>query len=157
VTHVVMIDVDPAYEDRVPSEVLRTLLEGVLDGEGVASGELTVQVYGDELLHELNLSFRGIDAPTDVLSFPSADDEFPAAEGDAYLGDVAISVPAAERNAALTGTPFERELRQLAVHGVLHLLGYGHDDDTSEARMRAREVAILGEWVHAIWDAPPTH
>jgi ssRNA-specific RNase YbeY (16S rRNA maturation enzyme) len=40
---------------------------------------------------------------------------------------------------------------------VLHLLGYGHDDDASEARMRAREVAILGEWVHAIWDAPPTH
>jgi len=120
--------------------------------------ELGIRITGDELLRQLNRDHRGIDEPTDVLSFPASDDEFPDSPEDGrYLGDIAISLAAAGRNSAITGTPLDRELRQLVTHGVLHLLGYDHESEADTAAMRAREVELLGEWVHAIWDAPPTH
>ena len=122
-----------------------------------ADSELTIRISRDELLQQLNREHRGNDEPTDVLSFPVADDGFPGGAEAGYLGDVAISVAAARRNAEATGTPLERELRHLVTHGVLHLLGYEHDGVDETARMREREVELLGEWVHAIWDAPPTH
>ena len=160
-TNCIELDIDDAYTTQVPSADLLALLEEVLAAESVdAAAQLTIRVTGDELLQELNRTHRGIDAPTDVLSFPAEDDDFPPGENDtsdAYLGDIAISVPAVHRNAELTGTPPDRELRHLVTHGVLHLLGYDHESDEDEARMRAREVELLGDWVDAIWDAPPTH
>ena len=160
-TNRIELDVDDAYAAQVPSTELLALLEDVLAAESVeAAAQLTIRITGDELLQELNRTHRGIDAPTDVLSFPAEDDDFPPGEdgeSESYLGDIAISVPAVHRNAQLTGTPPDRELRHLVTHGVLHLLGYDHDSDEDEARMRAREVVLLGDWVNAIWDAPPTH
>lgn len=155
------LDIDDAYADQVPATELLALLEHVLTAESVASEkQLTIRFSGDELLQDLNRTHRGIDAPTDVLSFPAEDDDFPPDKDDddrGYLGDIAISVPAVHRNASLTGTSVDRELRQLVTHGVLHLLGYDHESDADEARMRSREVDLLGDWVNAIWDAPPTH
>ena len=155
------LDVDDAYADQVPATELRALLEDVLAAESVAAdARLTIRITSDELLRELNRTHRGIDAPTDVLSFPAEEDDFPPGEdneSDSYLGDIAISIPAVHRNAELTATPADRELRHLMTHGVLHLIGYNHESDADEARMRAREIALLGDWVNAIWDAPPTH
>ncbi len=155
------LEVDDRYADQVPSVALLALLESILVAETVTpDAQLTIRVTDDELLQELNHTHRGIDAPTDVLSFPAEDDDFPTSEDNedaGYLGDVAISIPAVHRNAELTGTPVERELQHLTAHGLLHLLGYEHDSDEDEARMRAREVELLGDWVNAIWDAPPTH
>ncbi|MBT5772822.1 MAG: rRNA maturation RNase YbeY [Dehalococcoidia bacterium] len=160
-TNRIELDIDDAYAAQVPSTELLALLDDVLAAESVdAAAQLTIRITGDELLQELNRTHRGIDAPTDVLSFPAEDDDFPSGENhesDSYLGDIAISVPAVHRNAELTGTLPDRELRHLVTHGVLHLLGYDHDSDEDEARMRAREVELLGGWVNAIWDAPPTH
>ena len=155
------LDIDDAYAAQVPSTELLAILEDVLAAESVdAATQLTIRITGDELLQELNRTHRGIDAPTDVLSFSAEDDDFPPGEDDetdSYLGDIAISVPAVHRNAELTGTRPDRELRHLVTHGVLHLLGYDHESEEDEARMRAREVELLGDWVNAIWDAPPTH
>jgi len=160
-TNPIEFDIDHAYRDHVPTTELLTLLEGVLAVElAEAVTQIAIRITGDEFLQELNLTHRGIDAPTDVLSFPTGEVHFPAGEDDeidSYLGDIAISVPAMYRNAKLTGTPPDRELRHLVTHGVLHLLGYDHESDENQARMRGREVALLGDWVNAIWDAPPTH
>ncbi len=149
----VTFDVDEGLE--VPLTELREAADSALANR--EAEELTVRFTGDDFLRQLNREHRGIDEPTDVLSFPATDDGFPDEEPDGYLGDIAISIPAARRNAELTGTPFERELRHLVVHGVLHLLGFDHETDDDTASMRAREVELLGDWVHAIWDAPPTH
>lgn len=150
----VVFDVDEGLD--VPLRDLRVAADSAL---GDADGdELTVRISDDALLQQLNREHRGIDEPTDVLSFPAADDDFPDEDDDGgYIGDIAISLAAARRNAELTGTPVERELRHLVVHGVLHLLGFDHETDEETALMRAREVELLGEWVDAIWDAPPTH
>ncbi len=146
----------------VPVDELRRAAGAAVSDQGDgAAVALTIRISGDELLQQLNHDHRGIDEPTDVLSFPASDDEFPEGgedlEGGAYLGDVAISLPAARRNAELTGTPLSRELEHLVTHGVLHLVGYDHESEADTAAMRAREVGLLGDWVHAIWDAPPTH
>lgn len=155
----VVFEVDS--EIQVPADDLQQAAVAAISEEDRDGAELTIRISGDELLQQLNRDHRGIDEPTDVLSFPATDDEFPDPEGEAeggtYLGDIAISVPAAGRNAELTGTPLDRELRHLVTHGVLHLLGYDHESEEDTAAMRAREVELLGDWVHAIWDAPPTH
>jgi len=156
----VSIEVDDALD--VPVDLLWQVAVDALVGDDIDDSELTIRIAGDDLLQQLNRDHRGIDEPTDVLSFPATDDDdFPDLEEDdeesGYLGDIAISLAAAGRNAAVTGTPLERELRHLVTHGVLHLLGYDHESDDDTAAMRAREVALLGDWVHAIWDAPPTH
>lgn len=143
----------------VDVDALRGAAEAAVEG---GDGDLTIRISGDEFLQSLNREHRGIDEPTDVLSFGmisgSEDESFDDHDEDGeYLGDVAISVDAARRNAALTGTPLDRELRHLVTHGVLHLLGFDHEAAEDAALMRAREVELLGDWVHVIWDAPPTH
>jgi probable rRNA maturation factor len=160
-TNRIELDIDDAYAAQVPTVELLALLEDVLAAESVdAAVQITIRITGDELLQELNRTHRGLDAPTDVLSFPAENDEFPSGENDeshSYLGDIAISILAVHRNAKLTGTLPDRELQHVVTHGVLHLLGYDHESDEDEARMRAREVELLGDWANAIWDAPPAH
>ena len=159
----IVIDVDPDVAGEVALPDLRALLARVLDSESVDElAGLTLRITGDAVLRELNLRYRGIDAATDVLAFPAEPEEwgppgFEDPEGRHYLGDVAISVPALRRSSDLTGTPPRRELAHLATHGLLHLLGYDHGSPADEARMRARETELLGDWVGAIWDAGPTH
>jgi probable rRNA maturation factor len=153
------VEVDDGLD--VPVGDLERVAASAVSEDERDDAELTVRIGGDELLQKLNREHRGLDEPTDVLSFPATDDGFPDPESDSvdggYLGDIAISLAAAERNAELTGTPLDRELQHLVTHGVLHLLGYDHETEDDTAAMRAREVELLGEWVHAIWDAPPTH
>ncbi len=126
---------------------LEALAARVLAGEGTPDGvALTVLATDDATLRELNQRFLGIDAPTDVLSFPEAA-EAPVGEGEPpSLGEIAISVPAAERQAADFGLALEDELAHLLVHGILHLCGYEHERGGEEAaRMMAREETYLGD------------
>ena len=93
------------------------------------SSALVVLLAGDRLLRRLNREFRGVDRPTDVLSFPDG-----AREGDGCrrLGDIAISVEAAAAQAGASGWTLAEVLDRLVVHGVLHLLGYDHETDAGE-------------------------
>ena len=102
-----------------------------------ASPELTVRVTGDRELRRLNREFLGEDHPTDVLSFPSGD----VASG--YLGDLALSWPAVGRQAEAFGHPPEVEAALLAVHGLLHLLGWDHASPTDEREMTRLTLACL--------------
>lgn len=89
----------------------------------------------DQTIHELNRRYRHKDRPTDVLSFPLADECCPT-----LLGDVVISVDTARRQARQRKRAFAAELRALLIHGILHLLGYDHEVSDSEAvRMRRKE------------------
>ena len=139
--------------DAVDGTALATLAVRVLDGEGAdADALLTVLVGDDEMLRDLNLRFLGIDAPTDVLAFPDAE---PLPGEPADLGDIAISLPTAMRQAEAQGRPLGAELAHLLVHGILHLCGYEHERGGEEAaRMRAREEAYLGDrTIHGEADA----
>lgn len=98
----------------------------------------TVALISDARMQELNGAFRGKDVTTDVLSFPFETDEFDPSEE--HLGDIAISAEQAKKQAAENALDLETEIKQLILHGVLHLCGYDHETDTGE--MNARELEL---------------
>jgi probable rRNA maturation factor len=104
------------------------------DGAGV-----TVAFVSDHAMRELNRRWRGKRGTTDVLSFPSGQDEFEKAEG-LSLGDVVISAEQAARQAAEHGLDFDGEVAQLILHGLLHLCGFDHEKDNGE--MNALELKL---------------
>jgi probable rRNA maturation factor len=149
-------------EDFQISEELIALLEAILqkagEAEGVTDGEVDLTFVDDEGIHELNREYRGIDRPTDVLSFAMneiTNDEleiiYELEEGEGLesvpdvLGDIIISVPRAKLQSEEYGHSLERELGFLFVHGFLHLLGYDHQDEASEAEMMGKQEAVLAE------------
>src|ERR671921_684401 len=100
---------------------------------------VTVAFVSDRAMRELNRRWRGKSGTTDVLSFPSGQEEFERGEG-ATLGDVVISVERAAMQAAEHGLTFENEVEQLILHGLLHLCGYDHETDGGE--MNALELKL---------------
>lgn len=126
---------------RVDSGRWRAFAEkalGVVPSEGAG---VTLAFVSDRAMRELNRRWRGKSGTTDVLSFPSGQEEFEKGEG-ATLGDVVISVEQAERQAAEHGLDFEGEVAQLILHGLLHLCGYDHETDSGE--MNALELTLRG-------------
>lgn len=132
---------------EVDAAALAGLARRVMAGEGVAEGSaLSILVTGDEEMRSLNRDFLGIDEPTDVLSFPDeAGAMVQAAAAEPLLGDIAIGLPIARRQAEEIGHPLAAELEHLLVHGILHLCGYDHESGgAEEVRMREREEHYLG-------------
>lgn len=136
---------------------VEALVAAVLNLEGAAAGaEVSVVFADDDAVHALNRDFRGVDAPTDVLSFGlsglsaqagedgSQDDGFVLPpHSDEQLGEVIVSVETAARQAGEHGRTLAHELAHLIVHGTLHLLGHDHAQPEEEAVMRAQEDAAL--------------
>jgi len=106
-----------------------------------ADTELTIVLTDDVQLRILNRDFLGIDAPTDVLAFPVSESD--PETGAPYIGDILISMPYATRSAEKAGHPLESEVQLLAIHGVLHLLGYDHADTDEKARMWKAQAEVL--------------
>ena len=128
--------------------LVRRAVVASLDYEGYgADTEISVTFTDNEGIRAVNSQFRGIDAPTDVLSFPLTDYEsvsFPVAdEPQSSLGDIVISLERADEQATEFGHSFEREIAFLTVHSMLHLLGYDHVDSEEDAEMRRRQREIL--------------
>jgi len=103
--------------------------------------DITIVLTDDRQLHELNRDYLGVDAPTDVLSFPASESD--PETGTTYLGDILISIPRATQQAQAAGHPVEAEVQLLVVHGVLHLLGYDHADDEEKAQMWDEQAKVL--------------
>ena len=144
--HTIAVQIDEQFRAQAQPEPLHRVALATLIHQRVEyPGELAVVVTGDEVLRELNCRHRGVDAPTDVLSFPDETrGPFVSAPGlQRYLGDVIISFPRAETQAAEAGHDVQAELQLLVVHGVLHLLG--HDDQTEPERtaMWTAQATIL--------------
>lgn len=144
------VEVDAPFDAEVDEALLRLVVERSLAAEQIAgSVEVTLVITDDEEVRHLNAAYRGIDETTDVLSFP-----LEAANGPAFvtppgeprhLGDVVVSYPRAERQAAEYGHSVRRELAYLVVHGTLHLLGYDHEAEAEREVMRAKEEAALAD------------
>jgi probable rRNA maturation factor len=134
----------------LPRGLLQRVARRVVAAEGLTGWLLLgVQLLDDDGLRRANLAQRGLDAPTDVLSFPllpglqpSGDFVLPPDE-PANLGDVLISYPRAAQQAVEYGHGVEREVCYLLAHGILHLLGYDHQEAAERRAMRQREEAAL--------------
>src|SRR3972149_6338357 len=103
--------------------------------------ELTIVLTDDARLHELNRDYLGIDAPTDVLSFPASETD--PETGARYIGDILISIPRAQTQADAASHSLESEVQLLIVHGVLHLLGHDHARAEEKARMWKAQAEVL--------------
>ena len=106
---------------------------------GRPEGALTIRVVGTAESRQLNRTWRGKDKPTNVLSFPAGDvaDE---------LGDLAICAPVVAREAREQGKALQAHWAHMVVHGVLHLLGYDHENDRDAGRMETKEAGILKQF-----------
>lgn len=116
--------------------------EKLLRAAGRPDAEVSLVLVGDAAIHALNRDWRGVDRPTDVLSWPLEDDA-PAATED-VLGDVVISLDTARRQAEARGWSLEEETALLLVHGILHLLGHEDETEAGAETMRTIERQILG-------------
>lgn len=122
---------------------LKTWLADVLEELVPTADSFGVRFVDDSEMQELNLSFRGLDKTTDVLSFPGA-----SSGEESHLGDVVVAVPTARRQAVAEGTSEEREIRTLLLHGVLHCLGYDHETDYGE--MERLELRMRRKWLRDV-------
>lgn len=135
---------------------VQSLAEKVLRASGAARADLSLLLVGDRFMRRLNRLYRRKDRTTDVLAFPMRHIRprlTPHASRftSSMLGDIVISLPQAERQAAQAGHTLEREMAVLVIHGLLHLLGYDHERSAREARrMSRRERAIA----HALRTIP---
>jgi probable rRNA maturation factor len=150
------LHVEDEFAELIDAASLEAVVTATLQRHSSELGpevELALLITCDETLQALNRDYRGIDAPTDVLSFAAQEalDTEPdlalppelAAELDRRLGDIVIAYPYAARQAAQFGNSVAAELRLLAIHGTLHLLGYDHATPEEESAMWAEQEAIL--------------
>jgi len=147
----VLVEV-PAWNERLPDAA--TLVRGAAaatltaeEAEGEkAVGAVCILLTDDASQRDLNRQFRGLDRPTNVLSFP-AEDDFAPLEGVAapprLLGDLALALETCSREAEEQGKSLADHVAHLTVHGLLHLLGYDHQTDAEAERMEGRERRIL--------------
>lgn len=157
----VIVELDEALSDAEAAAVdvaaVETLVARVLTDEAIADETVVTVLFADDaFLQALNREHRDLDEPTDVLSYAAdaeADDAeaFPGMPDDEppYLGDIAVSIPTALRQAAAASLEPAEEIAHLVVHGLLHILGYDHEEPEEDAAMRAREEGYLGPRIHA--------
>ncbi len=140
-----MIDII-AVNDSLKEEELQEIEKAALTALKYENrtGDLSIQIDTPDHIRELNRQFRNIDRVTDVLTFPAWEGEDPLS-GDGYLGDIMICYERASEQAIEYGHSLRRELAFLAVHGVLHLLGYDHMNEEDEKVMFGKQEEVLSD------------
>jgi probable rRNA maturation factor len=146
------IQIDKKFQKSLREEWLHRVVEHCLVAQDVGPEvELGLLITDDETVRKLNQEYRGVDEPTDVLSFalverkPGSSPFITPPDDLLHLGEVVISYPQAVRQAAENNHSVEEEVALLVVHGVLHLLGYEHDEPAREQEMRALEKRVLSK------------
>ncbi len=135
-----MINIESKFD--FPSTLIERAVHAALSHQKEALDvNLSVVLTDNRRLHKLNLDYLGVDAPTDVLSFPASESD--PETGARYIGDILISVPYATKGAKQAGNSLEAELQLLVVHGVLHLLGHDHAKPKEKAKMWKAQAEIL--------------
>jgi probable rRNA maturation factor len=144
------ISIEKEFRGMVDEEWVKRIAQTVLKDERVVSPyEISLVFTDSETVKQLNRDYRGIDEPTDVLAFyilpqNEVDDSFALPpDGVTRLGEVIISYPQAVVQAREQGHSPERELALLVIHGILHLLGYDHEEPEEESKMRDKERELL--------------
>ena len=148
----ISVHVEGIFRELVDCRWVKKIARQILKAEGVAPPYEVSLVFTDsEKVKQLNRDYRGVDEPTDVLAFymlpqKEADSSFALPpDGVTRLGEVIISYPQALEQAREQGHSTERELALLIIHGILHLLGYDHEEPEEESKMREREKELLGK------------
>ena len=140
-----MITIESKYD--FPSSLIERAVHTALTHQKESLDmDLSVVLTDNRRLHKLNRDYLGVDAPTDVLSFPASESdgsEIDPETGARYIGDILISVPYAAKGAKQAGHPLESELQLLVVHGVLHLLGHDHAKPKEKTKMWKAQAEIL--------------
>ncbi len=133
----------------IPEEILFLLEEigeFVLRLEGQSPNcEVSLILVDNSYIQDLNLTYRGLDAPTDVLSF-NLQDNTTNFEEDSILGDVVVSLEKAAEQAGSYGHSLKREIAFLSLHGILHLLGYDHETPEEEREMNEKAEMVLKKY-----------
>jgi probable rRNA maturation factor len=144
------IFIEEEFRGVVNGGWIKKIVRQVLKAEGVAPPYEVSLVFTDsKVVKQLNRDYRGVDEPTDVLAFymlpqEGADSSFMLPpDGVTRLGEVIISYPQAVAQAREQGHSIEREMALLVIHGMLHLLGYDHEESEAESKMRERERELL--------------
>jgi probable rRNA maturation factor len=118
---------------KIETDGFQKFAERAVDAINEAKGkDLTVAFVSDRRIKELNNIFRDKNKTTDVLSFPYEPDRYDYLETENFLGDIVISVEQAERQARENNLTLDTEIKQLILHGILHLVGYDHETDGGE-------------------------
>jgi len=145
------ISIDQGLDGCPAPRWLEGIARQVLEAQEVgAEAEVSLLIATQERIRELNRDYLGEDAPTDVLAFSAREEAAGQSpfihppDGLLHLGEVIIAYPQAVIQATEHRHPVKRELAILLIHGLLHLLGYDHDEPESERRMKAREAELLG-------------
>ncbi len=120
--------------------VVRKAANAALQSENITNSNVTIVLSNDGETQTLNAHYRGKNKPTNVLSFPDGDADETGAQ---QLGDIIVSVETITREAAEQGKEFAHHLTHLVIHGILHLLGYDHENARDAKAMESREIALL--------------
>lgn len=138
----ITIQINKKFSDKISSELLEeNTLIIFTQLEINPQTDLSILIDTDAVLKKLNRLYRGFDQPTDVLSFES--NEINPETGASSLGDIAISFPTAEKQAAEAGHPVENEIILLLVHAILHLTGFDHNTKEEKQQMWAEQQSVL--------------
>ena len=148
----ITINVDPEtleLDEEIKHEIIRAV-ETMGDLYDAANCEVSITVTDDQRIHDLNRQYRGIDRPTDVLSFAFNESDEPEIIFDDEdhidtLGDIIVSIDRARAQAVEYGHSFKREIIFLIVHGMLHLLGYDHIEESDRLEMEAEQKFVMAE------------
>jgi probable rRNA maturation factor len=135
-------------QDALAALLNKAIEEAINLSGGPDEAEVSLMLVDDQRIQRLNLEYRCVDRPTDVLSFAlqeEMDEEPDSKFEDEMLGDIVISVERAREQAEEYGHSFEREIIYLAVHGTLHLLGYDHEEKNDKQEMRSKEEEVMTE------------
>lgn len=135
----VLIEAPPWNEHRGVRPLLRRAIEAAAAEVSTSGAELAIVLTDDSAIRVLNRKWRGIDAPTNVLSFPA---ELPDG-APPLLGDIVLAYQTVAREARRDAKPFAHHVAHLAVHGFLHLCGYDHERDSDAETMEEMERTIL--------------
>ncbi|MBU0511870.1 MAG: rRNA maturation RNase YbeY [Chloroflexi bacterium] len=140
----ITLEIAEGFRSLIDSRPVECAVEAALQHQSATqNADLTIVITGDEQIHDLNRQFRGVDAPTDVLSFPAGHTD--PESGSLYLGDVLISYPRASAQAERGEHSVADEIQLLVVHGTLHLLGHDHASPDEKTKMWAAQAEILRE------------
>jgi len=132
----------PFFEKK--EDKIQLLCNEIFDILNINNWELSIVICDDIFIKLLNKEYRNIDEPTDVLSFSQLEDNFPCKSNEnVYAGDIVISVDALERNSNEFNVDKNEEFMRLILHGILHISGYTHSDNSSEQKMIIYQEEIL--------------
>lgn len=145
--HIVSVETEVELPDAVNETTISSLVSHVLTCEGFTEEwQVGVQFVDDPTMQAAHAEFMDIDEPTDIMTFPYADDDDIWGESEAG-GDLIISVDTARENAEVAGWSHADELHFLVAHGLLHLIGWDDHSDTDRAAMLNRQRELLESWV----------